>query len=358
MSERTAALRAQMTPEEKAHFVAGVDMWHTGLIERLGIPALKVTDGPNGARGDGLLGTGTPTACIPSGAALGATWDPDLVQELGSLLGEESRMKSSHVLLAPTINLHRSPKGGRNFECYSEDPLLSGKIAAGFIRGVQSHGVAVTAKHFVGNDSEFERNTIDSQMDERTLREVALLPFEIAVKEGSAWGIMTAYNRLNGVYCSEDPWLLDTVLRKEWGFDGFVVTEAGFEAANHGVQIFGGHGFIREWGMEQIVRDARIAMLYEGTTGIQALDLLGRKVLGSGGKLLTAFTDQVGDFIAAHDDDAVVEEEEAVQEAVLAVLSEYSLHAAAKAGKPLARAGVVGRLGDLGAIDSDGGGEH
>ena len=225
MSERTVALRAQMTPEEKAHFVAGVDMWHTGAIERLGIPTLKVTDGPNGARGDGLLGTGTPTACIPSGAALGATWDPDLVQELGSLLGEESKMKSSHVLLAPTINLHRSPKGGRNFECYSEDPLLSGKIAAGFIRGVQSHGVAVTAKHFVGNDSEFERNTIDSQMDERTLREVALLPFEIAVKEGGAWGIMTAYNRLNGVYCSEDPWLLNTVLREEWGFDGFVVTD-------------------------------------------------------------------------------------------------------------------------------------
>ena len=139
MSERTVALRAQMTPEEKAYFVAGVDMWHTGAIERLGIPALKVTDGPNGARGDGLLGTGTPTACIPSGAALGATWDPGLVQELGSLLGEESKMKSSHVLLAPTINLHRSPKGGRNFECYSEDPLLSGKIAAGFIRGVQSH---------------------------------------------------------------------------------------------------------------------------------------------------------------------------------------------------------------------------
>lgn len=225
MSERTDALRAQMTPEEKAHFVAGLDMWHTAPIERLGIPALKVTDGPNGARGDGLMGTGTPTACIPSGASLGATWDVDLVEALGSLLGAEAQAKSAHVLLAPTINLHRSPTGGRNFECYGEDPLLSGKVAAAFIRGVQSHDVATTAKHFVGNDSEFERNTIDSMIDERTLREVALLPFEIAVREGGAWGVMTAYNRLNGVYCSEHEWLLRDVLRGEWGFDGMVVTD-------------------------------------------------------------------------------------------------------------------------------------
>ncbi len=225
MSERIDALRLQMTPREKADFVAGDDMWHTLPIERLGIPAMKVTDGPNGARGDGLMGTGTPTACIPSGAALGATWDPDLAEELGSLLGAESRAKQAHVLLAPTINLHRSPKGGRNFECYSEDPFLTGALAAAYIRGVQSHGVGATAKHFVGNDSEFERNTIDTQMDERTLREVALLPFEMAVKEGGAWGIMTAYNRLNGVYCSENEWLIRDVLRREWGFDGMVVTD-------------------------------------------------------------------------------------------------------------------------------------
>lgn len=214
-----------MTIEEKAHFLAGDDMWHTAPIERLGIPALKVTDGPNGARGDGLMGTGTPTACIPSGASLGASWDVDLTEELGALLGAEARAKSSHVLLAPTINLHRSPKGGRNFECYSEDPLLSGKIAAAFIRGVQSHDVATTPKHFVGNDSEFERNTIDSVIDERTMREVALLPFEIAVREGGAWGVMTAYNRLNGVYCSEHEWLLKKVLRGEWGFDGMIITD-------------------------------------------------------------------------------------------------------------------------------------
>ncbi len=225
MSERVDALLRRLTVPEKAALVTGDDMWHTRPVERLGIPRMKVTDGPNGARGDGLLGTGERTACIPSGSALGATWDPELVEELGGLLGDEARAKNAHVLLAPTINLHRSPKGGRNFECYSEDPVLSGRLAAAFVRGVQSRGVATTAKHFVANDSEFERNTIDSRVDERTLRELYLVPFEHAVKDGGAWGIMSAYNRLNGTYCSEHEWLLTTVLRDEWGFDGFVVTD-------------------------------------------------------------------------------------------------------------------------------------
>ena len=225
MSKRIDALLAEMTLEEKVAMVTGLDMWRTRPNDRLGIPELKVTDGPNGARGDGLMGTGAETACIPSGAALGATWDPGLVEALGAVLGDEARAKKAHVLLAPTVNLHRTPKGGRNFECYSEDPVLSGRLAAAFVRGVQSKGVATTAKHFVGNDSEFERNTIDTQADERTLRELYLVPFEHAVKDGHAWGIMTAYNRLNGTFCSENVWLLSTVLRDEWRFDGFVVTD-------------------------------------------------------------------------------------------------------------------------------------
>lgn len=225
MSKRTERLLAAMTTEEKVAMVTGGDMWHTRGVERLGIPKLKVTDGPNGARGDGLMGTGSRTACIPSGAALGATWDPALVAELGGLLGDEALAKRAQVLLAPTINLHRSPKGGRNFECYSEDPILSGRLAAAFVRGVQSRGVATTAKHFAANDSEFERNSIDAQVDERTLRELYLVPFEHAVKDGGSWGVMSAYNRLNGTFCSENHWLLTTVLRGEWGFDGFVVTD-------------------------------------------------------------------------------------------------------------------------------------
>lgn len=225
MSERIESLLAGMDLDDKVAAVTGLDMWHTRPNERLGIPKMKVTDGPNGARGDGLMGTGAKTACIPSGAALGATWDPDLVERLGVLLGEEARAKKAHVLLAPTINLHRSPKGGRNFECYSEDPILTGRLASAFVRGVQSQGVATTAKHFVANDSEFERNSIDTIVDERTLREMYLVPFEHVVKDGDAWGIMSAYNRLNGTFCSEHEWLLTTVLRDDWGFDGFVVTD-------------------------------------------------------------------------------------------------------------------------------------
>ncbi len=242
MSKRTDELLTQMTTEEKVAMVTGGDMWHTRGVERLGVPKLKVTDGPNGARGDGLMGTGCSTACIPSGSALGATWDPGLVEELGELLGDEAVAKRAQVLLAPTINLHRSPKGGRNFECFSEDPILSGRLAAAFVRGVQSRGVATTAKHFVGNDSEFERNSIDTQVDERTLRELYLVPFEHAVKDGGSWGIMSAYNRLNGTFCADNHWLLTTVLREEWGFDGFVVTDwfgarSTVEMANAGLSL-------------------------------------------------------------------------------------------------------------------------
>lgn len=224
-SERVTNILDSLEPGEKADLVSGDGMWRTGAVTRVGMAGLTVTDGPNGARGAGLMGTGTATACIPAGSVLGATWDPDLVERLGALLGDECRAKGANVLLAPTINLHRTALGGRNFECYSEDPLLTGVLAAAFVRGVQSREVATTPKHFVANDSEFERNLIDVQVDERTLRELYLLPFEMAVKEGGAWGVMSAYNRLNGTFCSEHEWLLSDVLRDEWGFDGFVVTD-------------------------------------------------------------------------------------------------------------------------------------
>ena len=225
MSDSIETRLAALSTEEKADLVAGEAIWTTKSFPGAGIPAIGVTDGPNGARGAGLLGTGTATACIPAGAVLGATWDPELVERLGGLLGDEARAKGCRVLLAPTINLHRNPLGGRNFECYSEDPILSGLVAAAFVRGVQSRGVATTPKHFAANDSEFERNTIDSQVDERTLRELYLVPFEYAVAEGGTWGVMSAYNRLNGTFCSENEWLLTQVLRDEWGFDGFVVSD-------------------------------------------------------------------------------------------------------------------------------------
>ncbi len=225
MTDRPAHLLGQLTADEKADLVTGLDMWHSRGVERLGVPAMKLTDGPNGARGDGLMGTGTPTACIPSGWTVGASWDPRLAEELGGLLGDEARAKGAHVLLGPTINLQRTPKGGRNFECFSEDPVLTGALAAAYVRGLQSRGVAATPKHFVGNDSEFERTSIDVRVDERALREVYLVPFEHTVKHGGTWGMMGAYNRLNGTFCCENPWLLRQVLRAEWGFDGFVVSD-------------------------------------------------------------------------------------------------------------------------------------
>jgi len=215
----------KLSVDEKAHLTVGATLWTTNPVD--GVPVVTVTDGPAGARGPYAPGFGdqTATLCIPCGSALGATFDDRLLERLGAALGDQARTKTARVLLAPTVNLHRSPLAGRNFECYSEDPLLSGKLAAGFVRGVQSQGVATTVKHFVGNDAEFERMTIDSVIDERTLRELYLLPFELAVREGGSLGIMTAYNRLNGTYCAENEWLLRTVLRDEWGFRGFVVTD-------------------------------------------------------------------------------------------------------------------------------------
>ena len=185
-----------------------------------------MTDGPNGARGSSVLGAGEATAvCIPCGSALGATWNPELIERLGALLGEEALTKGCRILLAPTLNLHRSPLAGRNFECFSEDPLLAGRAAAAYVRGVQSRDVATTLKHLVGNEAELDRYTMSSVIDERALRELYLVPFELAVREGGALGLMTAYNRLNGGYCTEDEALLTGILRGEWGFEGFVVSD-------------------------------------------------------------------------------------------------------------------------------------
>jgi len=271
---RDDTLVRKLTLEEKALLTAGADMWRTAAIERVGIPALKMTDGPNGARGDALLGAGSETAlCVPCGSALGATWNPALVERVGSALGEEARTKACRILLAPTINIHRSPLGGRNFECYSEDPLLSGKTAAAFVRGVQSRGVAATAKHFVANDAEFQRYTMSSRVDERALREIYLVPFELAVCEGGVLAIMTGYNRLNGTYCSENEWLLERVLRDDFGFTGIVMTDwfssgdtAASAAAGLDLQMPGPGRFfgpalgeaVREGTVDEKVLDAKV----------------------------------------------------------------------------------------------------
>ena len=179
-----------------------------------------MTDGPNGARGGGSLIGGVKSAAFPVGIALGATWNVELVREIGAALAQEVKSKGAHMSLSPTVNIHRSVTNGRNFECYSEDPILTARLAVAFVRGLQGQGVAATIKHFVGNESEIERTTISSEIDERTLREVYLVPFEAAVKEAGTWGVMSSYNRLNGTFTSENEWLLTEVLRHEWDYDG------------------------------------------------------------------------------------------------------------------------------------------
>lgn len=213
----------ELTLDEKAVLTAGADMWHGPAVERVGLPALKVTDGPVGARGARWVGSAS--ACAPCGTALGATWNPDLVHEVGTVLGHETQAKQANVLLAPTVNLHRSPLAGRNFECFSEDPFLTARLAVAFIRGVQSTGAGACVKHLVANDSEFERHTISSEVGERALRELYLVPFEAAVREADVASVMAAYNRLNGTYCAEHRWLLRDVLKGEWGFQGPVISD-------------------------------------------------------------------------------------------------------------------------------------
>ncbi len=220
-----ASLLTAMTQDEKVSLLSGEDFWSVGPVTRLGLNRLKVTDGPNGARGSGSLIGGVTSACFPSGIALGASWDTDLVREIGGALAEETKSKGAHMLLAPTVNIHRSVTNGRNFECYSEDPLLSGLLAAAYIDGLQNNGIGATIKHFAGNESEIERTTVSSEIDERTLREIYLLPFEIAVKASKPWGLMTSYNRLNGIFTSDHQWLITTVLRGEWKYDGIVMSD-------------------------------------------------------------------------------------------------------------------------------------
>jgi beta-glucosidase len=220
------ALVSALSLEEKASLTAGGGMMATAAVERLGIPTIAVTDGPNGARGTSSPGLGgPPSTCTPCGSALGATWNAALVERVGALIGQEALDRGCRGLLAPTVNLHRSPLAGRNFECFSEDPLLTGRLGAAYVRGVQSTGVFATVKHFVGNEAEFERSAINSVIDERSLRELYLLPFEMAVRDGGALAIMTSYNRMNGRWLTEQGHLLIDLLRGEWGFEGLVMTD-------------------------------------------------------------------------------------------------------------------------------------
>src|SRR5437868_8752819 len=218
-------LLSQMTMQEKVTMLAGMNDWYTVPVERLGIPSLKMSDGPNGARGAGGFTGGVKAACFPAEILLASTWDTDLIERVGQALARETKLKGSQVLLAPTVNIQRSPLGGRNFESFSEDPYLSARLAVAYIKGLQGEGVGASIKHYVCNDEEFERFTISSEVRERALREVYLQPFQTAVKEVKPWTIMAAYNLVNGIPASENSYLLTEILRREWGYDGVVVSD-------------------------------------------------------------------------------------------------------------------------------------
>ncbi|MGC6175542.1 beta-glucosidase [Lacrimispora sp. 38-1] len=223
----------KMTMEEKAAFLSGKNVWQSRNIDRLAIPSIFCADGPHGVRkqagaGDHLgLNASLPATCFPTAAAVANSWDENLAEEIGKALGEEASSQEVNVLLGPGLNIKRSPLCGRNFEYFSEDPLLSGKMAAAYIRGIQSQGVCACPKHFAVNSQERLRMSVDSVLDERTLREIYLEGFEIAVKEGGAKSIMTSYNAVNGVYANENKHLLKDILRGDWNFDGIVITDWG-----------------------------------------------------------------------------------------------------------------------------------
>ncbi|KAH8881451.1 family 3 glycoside hydrolase [Thozetella sp. PMI_491] len=220
------AVLQSLTLEEKILLLAGGDFWGTASFPEKGVPYVKTTDGPNGTRGQGFDGS-TRAACFPAASSVAATFDPEIAERLGLALAEEARSKGASCVLAPTVCIHRHPLGGRNFESYSEDPFLAGTLATRMIQAVQSKGVAATIKHFVANEQETDRLTVDETISERALREIYLRPFEIAVKKAKPLAVMTAYNLVNGVHCDTSEWLLAEVLRGEWGWEGLVMSDWG-----------------------------------------------------------------------------------------------------------------------------------
>ena len=225
-------LLEEMTLEEKASLLTGLDVWHLKGISRLNVPSIMVSDGPHGLRrqvaaSDGLGGDSTPATCFPTACASACSFDRELLGQMGQAIGKEARLQDVQVVLGPGANIKRSPLCGRNFEYFSEDPCLSGELAAEWITGVQSQGVGASLKHFAANNQETRRMSIDVQLSRRALREIYLASFEQAVKKGKPATVMCSYNRVNGHYASQNPWLLTGILREAWGFEGATITDWG-----------------------------------------------------------------------------------------------------------------------------------
>ncbi len=280
MNKRIESLLKQMTLEEKVALLAGVDFWRTHAIERLGIPAIKVTDGPHGARTmDNVDPNRTiPATCFPTAVGMAATWNTDLIHRVGAALGEEARARGCAVLLGPCVNIHRSPLGGRNFESYSEDPYLSSQMTVAIVKGIQSKKVSACVKHFALNNSEYQRMTISSEVDERTKREIYFPSFEKAVKEAGTWSVMCSYNKVDGTFASENRRLLTEILKDEWGFEGLVVsdwyaTHSTVPAANAGLDL-------EMPGPARFFGEALVKAVKEGQVDVKTIDDKVRRILG------------------------------------------------------------------------------
>src|SRR3954467_3433938 len=235
------ALIGKLDLAAKVRLLTGASAFTLALEPEIGLAELNMSDGPTGVRGLKFSG-GRTVALLPNATLLASSWSDEMMREVGEILAEEALAQQIHVVLGPTINLHRSPLGGRLFEAYSEDPLLTGKLAAAYVRGLQDNGVGATLKHLVANESETDRNTVDSVVDEATLREVYLLPFEIAVAEADAWTMMAAYNDVNGVAATEHDHVNNGIVKDTWDYTGLVMsdwfaTKTAAAAANGGLDL-------------------------------------------------------------------------------------------------------------------------
>src|SRR3954451_12146782 len=268
-------LLSALSLEQKVRLLTGADFWALHAEPAIGLRSVVTSDGPAGVRGR-VWDEREPSANVPSPTALAATWDVARVERLGRLLAFEARRKGVDVLLAPTVNLHRSPLGGRVFECFSEDPYLTGAIGGAYVRGLQAEGVAGTVKHFVANDSETERFTLDARVGERALRELYLLPFELMIAEGP-WCVMAAYNAVNGDLMTESPLLAD-VLKDEWAWDGLVMSDWGAarstEPAGNAALDLAMPGPSGPWG-EALVAAVRAGDVSEAAVDAKVLRLVG-----------------------------------------------------------------------------------
>jgi beta-glucosidase len=291
----------KMSLEEKAALCTGASPWTTTPIEHLGVPEMTVSDGPHGVRRvadvNNLMEQSLPATCFPTASCMASTWDVDLIHRLGQAIAEECIALKVDVVLGPGANMKRTPLGGRNFEYYSEDPYLAGQMAANFIRGVQSKGVGTSLKHYATNNQEYQRLTISSEVDERTLREIYLPAFENAVKKAQPWTVMCAYNRLNGTYCSENHKLLVDILKDEWEFEGFVVSDWG--AVHDRVASLKGGVDLEMPGPRELRVKAVVEVVRNGTLDEAVLDEAVRRILSI--VLRAAETPKGGSFdIAGH----------------------------------------------------------